>query len=87
MDFVGPAAEDAAKSHDFLLSVVDKFSKMVHFILCTQTVTAAEVAQLVYNGVVRLHGFPECILSDRDPRFTSRTSGGRCGSCPAPGWR
>ena len=51
--------------------MVDKFSKMVHFIPCTQKVTASEVAQLVYDGVVRLHGFPECILSDRDTRFTS----------------
>ena len=71
MDFVGPLPK-TSKGHDFLLSVVDKFSKMVHFIACTQKVTASEVAQLVYDGVVRLHGFPECILSDRDSRFTSR---------------
>ena len=70
MDFVGPLPM-TARGHDFLLSVVDKFSKMVHFIPCTQKVTAAEVAQLVYDGVVRLHGFPEAIISDRDTRFTS----------------
>jgi hypothetical protein len=70
MDFVGPLPK-TSKGHDFLLSVVDKFSKMVHFIPCTTTVTASEVALLVYDGVVRLHGFPESILSDRDTRFTS----------------
>jgi transposase InsO family protein len=70
MDFVGPLPK-TSKGHDFLLVVVDKFSKMAHFIPCTQTVTASEVAQLMYDGVVRLHGFPECILSDRDTRFTS----------------
>ena len=71
MDFVGPLPK-TSKGYDFLLTVVDKFSKMVHLIPCTQKVTASEVAQLVYDGVVRLHGFPERILSDRDSRFTSR---------------
>jgi hypothetical protein len=70
MDFVGPLPK-TSKGHDFLLTVVDKFSKMVHLIPCTQKVTASDVAQLVYDGVVRLHGFPERILSDRDSRFTS----------------
>ena len=71
MDFVGPLPRTAA-GHDFLLVVVDKFSKACHLIACAQTVTAADVAQLVYDGVVRLHGFPEAIISDRDTRFTSR---------------
>jgi hypothetical protein len=70
MDFVGPLPKTPA-GHDFLLTVVDKFSKMVHLIACHQQVTAFEVAQLVYDHVVRLHGFPEYIISDRDTRFTS----------------
>jgi hypothetical protein len=70
MDFVGPLPKTSA-GHDFLLVVVDKFSKTVHLIVCTQEVTASEVAQLVYDQVVRLHGFPENIVSDRDSRFTS----------------
>ena len=44
---------------------------MVHLIVCYQQVAAFEVAQLVYDHVVRLHGFPEYIISDRDTRFTS----------------
>jgi hypothetical protein len=43
----------------------------VHLIACETTVTASEVAQLVFDNVVRLHGFPETIVSDRDTRFTS----------------
>jgi hypothetical protein len=70
MDFVGPLPKTSA-GHDFLLVVMDKFSKMVHLFACTRVVTASQVAQLVYDGVVRLHGFPECIVSDRDTRFTS----------------
>lgn len=70
MDFIGPLPKTSA-GHDFLLVVMDKFSKMIHLIACMQQVTASEVAQLLYDGVVRLHGFPECIISDRDTRFTS----------------
>ena len=70
LDFIGPLPKTAS-GHDFLLTVVDKFSKMVHLLPCTQQVTAAQVAQLVYDGVVRLHGYPERIISDRDTRFTS----------------
>ena len=70
LDFVGPLPKTPS-GHDFLLNVVDKFSKAVHLIACTKEVTAAEVAQLVYDQVVRLHGFPEAIISDRDTRFTS----------------
>ena len=70
MDFVGPLPK-TSRGNDFLLTVTDKLSKQVHLIACTQKVTASEVAQLVYDGVVRLHGFPERIISDRDTRFTS----------------
>jgi hypothetical protein len=70
MDFVGPLPKTSSE-HDFLLVVVDKFSKTVHLVACTQKVTASEVALLVYDHVVRLHGFPETIVSDRDSRFTS----------------
>ena len=81
MDFVGPLPK-TAKGNDFLLSVVDKFSKMVHFIPCAQTVTASEVAQLVYDAVVRLHGFPSP-SSATATRASPATSGRRCGSCRA----
>jgi hypothetical protein len=70
LDFVGPLPMTAS-GNDFLLVMVDKLSKLTHLVACKQTVTASEVAQLVYDHVVRLHGFPECIISDRDTRFTS----------------
>jgi hypothetical protein len=71
MDFVGPLPKTPS-GHDFLLVVVDKFSKMVHLIACQQSITAVQVAQLIYDHVVRLHGFPDNIVSDRDSKFTSR---------------
>ena len=51
---------------------VDRMSKMVHFVPCTKEITAPEYAELFVNHVFRLHGLPEVIISDRDPRFTSK---------------
>ena len=70
MDFQGPLPK-TEKGNDFLLVVMCKLSKETHLIACKQTVTAAQVARLIYDNVVRLHGFPESIISDRDTRFTS----------------
>jgi Reverse transcriptase (RNA-dependent DNA polymerase)/RNase H-like domain found in reverse transcriptase/Integrase zinc binding domain/Integrase core domain len=70
LDFVGPLPT-TSKGHDFVLVVVDKFSKMAHFIKTKQTVTSEEAAQLVIEHVVKLHGMPRVIISDRDVRFTS----------------
>ena len=51
---------------------VDRLTKMVHFFPCTKEITAAEYARLFVNQVCRLHGMPEVIISDRDPRFVSK---------------
>ena len=51
---------------------VDRLTKMVHFVPCTKEVSADQYAQLFVDNVFRLHGTPEVIISDRDPRFTSR---------------
>jgi hypothetical protein len=58
--------------HDAIIVFVDKFSKMVHYAATTTTCTADEVAKIFFDTVVRLHGIPRSIVSDRDPRFTSK---------------
>ncbi|GJP38085.1 hypothetical protein CLOM_g22530 [Closterium sp. NIES-68] len=54
-----------------ILVVVDRLTKMVHFIACQQTITAEQTAQLFIANVIRLHELHTAIISDRDPKFTS----------------
>ena len=51
---------------------VDRLTKMVHFAPCTKEVTAPQYAKLFVDHVFKLHGLPEVLISDRDPRFSSR---------------
>ena len=51
---------------------VDCMTKMVHFAPCTKEIATVDYAKLFVDNVFRLHGLPEVIISDRDPRFTSK---------------
>ena len=57
--------------HDAIVVFVDKMSKMVHYVPTVTTIDAPSLATLMINHVIKLHGIPICIISDRDPRFTS----------------
>ena len=70
MDFIMPLPVTKA-GNDAILVVVDKLTKQVTYIPHRTTATAADVGNLLYQWVVRVHGVPESILSDRDVRFTS----------------
>ena len=69
MDFVEGFPRMGGKS--VILTVVDRFSKYAHFIALGHPYTAISVARAFFDNIVRLHGVPCSIVSDRDPVFTS----------------
>jgi len=70
MDFMGPLP--MSKSHNYLLDVIDCLTSQVHLVPMTTHVTSKEVTWLFLMEIVRLHGLPEYIMSDRDAKFTSK---------------
>ena len=58
-----------AQGYDSILVVVDRLTKMVHFIPTTEKTSAEGLARLFRDNVWKLHGLPESIISDRGLQF------------------
>lgn len=60
------------KGNDCILVMVDKLSKMVHMAPCKKTVNGKECADLFRDNVIKLHGIPRKLITDRDTRFRGK---------------
>lgn len=70
MDFVTALPKTAA-GYDAILVFVDRLSKMVHIAPTTEEVDTSGLAQLFVDHVIKHHGFPKEVLSDRGSTFVS----------------
>ena len=71
MDFVSGLSLTPSKK-DSVWVIVDRLTKSAHFIPVRTDFSLQKLAKLYVAEIVRLHGVPVSIVSDRDPRFTSR---------------
>ncbi|KAK4400674.1 Transposon Tf2-11 polyprotein [Sesamum angolense] len=71
MDFVVGLPRTLRK-HDAIWVIVDRLTKSAHFLPIRLGDSLDKLAELYVSEIVRLHGVPVSIVSDRDPRFTSR---------------
>lgn len=69
MDFI----EGLPKSEGYsvILVVVDRLTKFAHFIPIKHPYTALSIAKIFLDTIVKMHGLPKSIVSDRDPIFVS----------------
>ena len=71
MDFVSGLPR-GKRGNDAIWVIVDRLTKSALFLPVKMTDPIDKLAKIYVNEVVRLHGVPTSIVSDRDPRFTSR---------------
>jgi transposase InsO family protein len=67
MDFVSPFPE--VHGYDYLLVVICQLTSLVHLVPTVTTARAMDIAWIYLKDIVHLHGLPDSIVSDRDPKF------------------
>ncbi|KAJ9536105.1 hypothetical protein OSB04_un000715 [Centaurea solstitialis] len=71
MDFVTKLPQ-TLRGHDTIWVIVDRLTKSAHFLEMRETLPMDKLAKLYIKEIVRRHGVPLSIVSDRDSRFTSQ---------------
>ena len=70
MDFMSHLPRTPQR-HDAIWVIVVRLTKLAHFLAVLMTFSLERFCRLYIREIVRLHGVPVSILSDRDPRFTA----------------
>jgi hypothetical protein len=70
MDFMGPFP--LANNVDYIWVVLCQLTSLVHLIPLRTTMTVTQLVPIFMSHIVWLHGLPETIVSNRDPKFTSQ---------------
>ncbi|XP_059638756.1 uncharacterized protein LOC132281035 [Cornus florida] len=71
MDFV-VGLPRSIHNHDTVWVIVDRLTKSAHFLPIRATDTVKELCKIYIRDIVKLHGVPVSIVSNRDPRFSSQ---------------
>ena len=58
--------------YDSIWVIVDRLTKSAHFLPVKTRYNVEQLAEIYVKEIVRLHGIPQSIVSDRDPKFTAR---------------
>ena len=69
MDFIEGLPK--SKQYSIIMVIVDRHTKFAHFIPLRHPYTAISIAKLFLDNIVKLHGMPQSIVSDRDTIFVS----------------
>jgi len=70
MDFI--TALPPSQGFTVIMVVIDRLSKYAHFATLRSDYNSKQVAEIFVKNIIRLHGFPKTIVSDRDKVFTSQ---------------
>ncbi|CAM8986776.1 unnamed protein product [Rhodiola kirilowii] len=71
MDFI-TGLPSMRKGYDSIWVIVDRLTKKSHFIPVKTSYSSEQYARIYIDEIVRLHGVPISIISDRGTQFTSR---------------
>jgi hypothetical protein len=72
INYVSDMPRSGSHGYTSVFIMVGHLTKMAHFFPCHKEITAEESCELFIDNCYRLHGVPEVIVSDRDPKFVGK---------------